>query len=114
MPYDFKDGTHIRSLIRSGSLNYEALVEALETEGVIDDRHDELSHVTRPTFNSFNSDEFNELHRFFCPGRTHPMEVQSLGVQVARGEFVYALYDAAKIEAAKVIETLQLKYGPKP
>jgi hypothetical protein len=74
-----------------------------------------LRHVTRATFNSFNSDEFNELHRFFYPGKTHSMEVQSLGVQVARGEFVYALYDSAKIGLATVIEALQRsKYGPRP
>jgi hypothetical protein len=116
MPYDpeHRDHeTHIRSLIRRATINFDAIVAELQTNGFIDDGHAEMS-LTRPGFNSFDSDEFNTLFRFFYPDKSNSMRVLAFGAPMkASGAFVWALYDAERISSDELTQRVRAKYPAK-
>jgi hypothetical protein len=113
MPYDpahVDHETHIRSLIRRGAINFEAVVAELEANHFIDDGHDEMP-MTRPGFNGFDPQEFDALFAFFYPGKGTSMKVFPYGVPMgASGDFVWALYDAETITRLELTDMVRAKY----
>lgn len=116
MPYDPTRpdaDTHIRSLIRRGAIDFDGIVSELAASGFIDEKHDAIESMSRPSFNSFDSDEFDTLFAFFFPNKTKSMTVLAYGVPMhRRGDFVYALYDAKQITADALTKLVRAKYPP--
>ena len=102
---------HLRSLIRRGSIDFDAIVTELKTHTFIDDRHPEMA-LTRPGFNIFDSDEFDTLFGFFYPGQEQPMQVLAFGVPMPTGgDIIYALYDGKRISTDELTKLVRAKYA---
>jgi hypothetical protein len=114
MPYDPKHRDHemaLRSLIRRGTIDFDAIVAELKVNGFIDDTHKAMT-MGRPGFNRFDSEEFEALFRFFYPDQVNEMDVLPYGVSMSvTGDFVYALYDCKRISREELTQLVRRKYS---
>jgi hypothetical protein len=101
-------GTSLVAMVHGGVLNFERLVEIMETRGYITELdHEEGCGLSSSVMEAARQADFDLLFGGRFPDRNHQVRLECAAIDGGREGFIYALFNASLMDRRTVQRILQ-------